>query len=103
MKPVHLLEIKLNTNINMNSLIQKKMKIKKHIKVLALIYMTGIAHIGYTQAIYKIQDTEEVAMKLTGTSTLHDWEMDAKKATGEALEFPLLSGSSFCRSQHYGG
>jgi polyisoprenoid-binding protein YceI len=60
------------------------MKMKKHIKILALIAMIGIAHIGYAQATYKIQDTKDVAMKLTGTSTVHDWEMDAKKATGEA-------------------
>ncbi len=56
----------------------------KYIKGLALIAMIAIANLGYAQAIYKIQDTKDVAMKLTGTSSVHDWEMNAEKATGEA-------------------
>jgi polyisoprenoid-binding protein YceI len=56
----------------------------KYIKSLALIAMIAIANLGYAQAIYKIQDTKDVAMKLTGTSSVHDWEMNAEKATGEA-------------------
>lgn len=66
---------------------------KKHMKGLALIAMIAIANIGYSQAIYKIQDTKDVAMKLTGTSTLHDWEMDAKSATGEA-QFVFKTGNN---------
>lgn len=65
---------------------------KKHIKGLALIAMIGIANIGYSQAIYKIQASKDVAMKLKGTSTLHDWEMDAKTPTGEA-QFVFAPGS----------
>lgn len=60
------------------------MKMKKCLKNLVLIALIAIASTGYAQAIYKIQDTKDVAMKLTGTSTVHDWEMDAEKATGEA-------------------
>jgi polyisoprenoid-binding protein YceI len=67
------------------------MKIKKHIKGLVLIAMIGIAHIGYGQATYKIQDSKDVAMKISGTSTVHDWEMEAKKATGEA-QFVFKNG-----------
>ncbi len=67
------------------------MKTKKHIKGLALIAMIGIANIGNGQATYKIQDSKDVAMKLTGTSTVHDWEMEAKKATGEA-QFVFKNG-----------
>lgn len=68
------------------------MKMKKHIKGMVLIAMIGIANIGYSQAIYKIQDGKDVAVKLKGTSSLHDWEMDAKTATGEA-QFVFASGS----------
>lgn len=57
---------------------------KKCIQGLAIIAMIGIANIGYTQAIYRIQGSKDVAMKLSGTSTVHDWEMNAEKATGEA-------------------
>lgn len=65
---------------------------KKHIKGLALIAMIGIANIGYAQAIYKIQDNKDLAMKLTGTSTLKNWEMDVKSSTGEA-QFVFKTGS----------
>jgi len=51
---------------------------------LVLIAMIGLTHIGYTQTVYKIQDNKDVDIKLLGTSTFHDWEMDAKKGTGEA-------------------
>lgn len=53
-------------------------------KGLALLAIIGLANIGHAQAIYKILDTKDLAMKLTGSSTVHDWEMDASKATGEA-------------------
>ncbi|CAN5185564.1 hypothetical protein BH23BAC2_BH23BAC2_01550 [soil metagenome] len=65
---------------------------KKYLKGLALIAMITIANIGYAQAIYKIQDSKDVAMKLAGTSTLKKWEMDAKSATGEA-QFVFKTGS----------
>ncbi|SRX55458.1 YceI family protein [Aequorivita sp. CIP111184] len=58
---------------------------KKHLKGLALILMMiGISSIGYAQTIYRIQDNKNVSMKLNGTSTFHDWEMDATRAKGEA-------------------
>lgn len=66
---------------------------KTYIKGMALITMIAIANIGYAQAIYKIQDSKDVAMKLTGTSTLHDWEMVAKEATGEA-QFVFKTGTN---------
>ncbi len=55
---------------------------KKYLDGLALILMMiVISGIGYAQTTYKIQN---VTMKLNGTSTLHDWEMDATRANGEA-------------------
>jgi polyisoprenoid-binding protein YceI len=66
---------------------------KKYLKGLAFIAMIGIANIGYAQAKYKIQETNDVAIKLTGTSSVHDWEMDANKAEGEA-EFLFKTGTN---------
>lgn len=57
---------------------------KTLIKDLVLIIMIAFANIGYAQEIFKIQKNETIDMKLSGTSTLHDWEMDANNATGEA-------------------
>ena len=66
---------------------------KKHLKGLALIAMIGIANIGYTQDIYKVQNTNDITVRLMGTSTLHNWEMDAKSATGEG-QFVFKAGSN---------
>lgn len=57
-----------------------------------LICFTGLNHIGYSQAIYTIKETKDFDIKLSGTSTLHDWEMDALNATGEA-QFVFKAGS----------
>ena len=55
---------------------------KKYLESLTLIIMMiAISSIGYTQTTYKVQD---VKLKLYGTSTLHDWEMDATRANGES-------------------
>ncbi len=55
---------------------------KKYLEGLALILMMiGISSIGYAQTTYQIHD---VTIKLNGTSTLHDWEMEANRAKGEA-------------------
>lgn len=55
---------------------------KKYLDGLALILMMiAISSIGYAQTTYKVHD---VKLKLYGTSTLHDWEMDATRANGES-------------------
>lgn len=36
------------------------------------------------QSVYKIQQTNDVDMKLSGTSTLHNWVMNAQNTTGAA-------------------
>lgn len=59
---------------------------------LILICITSLNNIGYSQSIYKIQETKEFDIKLMGTSSLHDWEMDALSTTGEA-QFVFKSGS----------
>ncbi|GGX11137.1 YceI family protein [Aquimarina muelleri] len=57
---------------------------KTHFKYLVLIILIVFTNIGFTQSIYKIQTNDTIDMKLKGTSTMHDWEMDAITATGEA-------------------
>lgn len=67
----------------------------KHFKkriALIFICLTGIISMAYSQSIYEIENTQDINMTLLGTSTLHDWEMDAKSATGEA-QFVFESGS----------
>lgn len=39
---------------------------------------------GYSQSTYSINETKDVDMKILGTSTLHDWEMNAQSSSGEA-------------------
>jgi polyisoprenoid-binding protein YceI len=36
------------------------------------------------QPFYKIKESKDIDMKLSGTSTLHKWEMNARTFTGEA-------------------
>ncbi len=60
---------------------------KKNIKQsILLIALSVIGSIGLSQAqsIYKIQETKDVNMKLSGTSTLHNWVMNAQNTTGVA-------------------
>ena len=65
---------------------------KNYLKVVAVMLMcfAGLNNIGFSQSSYKIQGTQAVEMKLKGTSSLHDWEMNAKSATG-AAKFTLKS------------
>jgi len=41
------------------------------------------ATVAQSQPKYKIEETKDVDMKLTGTSTMHKWEMNAKTVEGE--------------------
>lgn len=56
---------------------------KTHFKTLVFIILIVLTNIGFAQSIYKIQKNDTIDMKLKGTSTLHDWEMDAITATGD--------------------
>ncbi|MGV9012920.1 MAG: YceI family protein [Flavobacteriales bacterium] len=65
---------------------------KTNLNILSLIAMMGIASVGYAQSTYKIKTTKDVDVVLQGTSTLHDWHMDAKDASGDA-QFVFKPGS----------
>jgi polyisoprenoid-binding protein YceI len=68
--------------------------VEKYLKSLTLIllFVMGNYNIGYSQSTYKVKETKDVDMKLMGTSSLHDWEMDALTTTGEA-QFVFKPGS----------
>lgn len=52
--------------------------------LLLAICLSGFSSLSQAQAIYKITDAKDVNMKLSGTSTLHNWTMNAKNFGGEA-------------------
>jgi polyisoprenoid-binding protein YceI len=60
-----------------------QMKCFKQILVLMAIYSLGFSSV-YAQSIYKISDSKDLEMKLSGTSTLHKWAMNAHTFSGEA-------------------
>lgn len=64
-------------------------------KLLAIIVLciTGLQNTAIAQSTYSVMETEQKDIRLFGTSTLHDWEMNAQNTTGEA-EFQFKSGSS---------
>ncbi|MBK5285371.1 MAG: YceI family protein [Bacteroidia bacterium] len=64
----------------------------KHFLVLLAVCVTGFSQILNAQSAYKISDSKENDMKLSGTSTIHDWVMEAKTFTGEA-QFVLKPGT----------
>jgi polyisoprenoid-binding protein YceI len=60
-----------------------KNNIRQSIVMIALFIM-GSIQCTMAQATYKIQDTKDIDMKLSGTSTLHNWVMNAQNTTGVA-------------------
>jgi hypothetical protein len=69
-----------------------KMKFVQKLSMMAICLM-GITQILYAQSIYKISDSKGIDMKLSGTSTMHNWTMDAKTFSGQA-EFGFKPGNA---------
>lgn len=67
---------------------------KNNIKqILVLIILTiGLNSLLHAQSAYVLNGSKAIDMKLSGTSTLHDWTMNANSFTGEA-RFGFKSGS----------
>jgi polyisoprenoid-binding protein YceI len=61
--------------------------------VLMVICFLGCSHILHSQQSYKITTSKDIDMKLSGTSTLHKWAMDAKTFDGQA-QFAFAPGNS---------
>ena len=67
-------------------------KIFKQGFVLMMISVIGFSQIIHSQSIYKINDSKDNNMKLSGTSTLHNWTMNAQTFTSDA-QFGLTTGN----------
>jgi polyisoprenoid-binding protein YceI len=63
----------------------------KQILVLTTICILGFSSLLQAQATYKINESKDMDMKLSGTSTLHKWSMDAKTFSGDA-DFHFKAG-----------
>jgi hypothetical protein len=59
---------------------------KNKMKQTLLIVLCIIGSIQFIQAqtMYTIEQTKDIDMRLSGTSTLHNWTMNAQNTTGEA-------------------
>ncbi len=59
---------------------------RKYLKsfVIILLCIMGLQNIGYSQSNYKVKETKDIDIKLLGTSTFKDWEMDSQSSYGEA-------------------
>lgn len=58
---------------------------KRQLTVLIMLMLSGILTMNIkAQSVYSIDNTPNSKVKLLGTSTFHDWEMDAKSTKGEA-------------------
>jgi len=64
----------------------------KQIFVLTVISMITYTSVTRAQVVYKTGSSKSDDMKLSGTSTLHNWNMDAKVFTGNA-QFDLAPGN----------
>ena len=69
------------------------MKVTLKIVLLFMLCIVGNSHVLSAQSNYKISDSKENDMKMSGTSTLHDWDMNARTVTGEA-QFDIEEGSN---------
>jgi polyisoprenoid-binding protein YceI len=60
------------------------MKTSKTLLYLGLL-ITALSLSAYAQGLYRLNSTPE--LKISGTSTLHDWDMISNSAKGEAVIF----------------
>jgi len=73
--------------------------------VLITIFLIGVSQMAIAQSTYSISDSKTNSMKLSGTSSMHDWDMNAHTFTGEAQfdfkkgddqKLTAVKGLSFC-------
>ena len=69
-----------------------KLNLKQSMLIIACL-IVGYSNILNAQSIYKIGASKSNDMKMSGTSTLHDWSMSAKNFTG-AAEFSFKPGNN---------
>ena len=56
----------------------------KQVLGLIVVFMMGFINVSQSQSTYNISNSNELDMKLSGTSTLHKWSMDARIFKGDA-------------------
>ena len=56
----------------------------KQTTLMIAICVIGLTGTLYAQSVYKLTDSKDINMKLSGTSTLHNWTMNAQTFSGEA-------------------
>ena len=56
----------------------------KNIVGMIAVFIMGFGPTLHSQSVYKICESKDIDMKLSGTSTLHKWSMDAKTFDGDA-------------------
>lgn len=64
----------------------------KQISLLVAISAIGFSSSLQAQSTYKLSDSKDINMKLSGTSTLHNWTMNAQTFSGEA-QFSFKAGN----------
>lgn len=52
--------------------------------MITITFIAGLNNPAQSQSLYTIKDSKDIEMKLSGTSTLHKWSMDAQTFTGDA-------------------
>jgi polyisoprenoid-binding protein YceI len=65
----------------------------KQITTLIAICIMGFTSTLRAQSVYKLTSSKDINMKLSGTSTLHDWTMNAQTFGGEA-QFSFKPGDA---------
>jgi polyisoprenoid-binding protein YceI len=60
--------------------------------ILIVICLTGCSRLLYAQVLYKISNSKDINMKISGTSTLHKWAMNTQTFEGQA-EFGFTPGN----------
>jgi len=56
----------------------------KQTVILTAMCILGFCSMLQAQSVYKIADSKDIDMKLSGTSTLHNWAMNARDFSGSA-------------------
>src|ERR1700729_435025 len=57
------------------------------------LFLMAFSPVVHSQTLYKINESKDIDMKLSGTSTLHKWTMDAKTFSGEG-QFVFKQGTT---------
>lgn len=69
----------------MKNIIRQSYRNKLNILIILSIFGVYLnSQVLYSQVQYSIANTKDVNMKLSGTSTLHNWNMNSKSIIGEA-------------------